>query len=108
MRLFFFNDTATTEIYTLSLHDALPIARLGLINALQSIAFAACTCMQCCVMVESFVVLGGSGRHEMERRGRCGKSFVQCIRAAAGSYMGLDRKSTRLNSSHLVISYAVF
>ena len=66
-------------------------ARLGLINPLQSIAFAACTCMQCCVMVESFVVLGGSGRHEMERRRRCRKSFVQCIRAAAGSYMGFQK-----------------
>src|SRR5215510_15770839 len=67
---FFFNDTATTEIYTLSLHDALPI----------------------------------------------------CIRPAAGSpcrtprrdpagparRRDTDRKSTRLNSSHVAISYAVF
>src|SRR2546426_11606864 len=62
---FFFNDTATTEIYTLSLHDALPI----------------------CV-------------HDRARRvpDVCGP---HCRR-------GGDRKSTRLNSSHLVISYAVF
>src|SRR5260221_10016054 len=63
---FFFNDTATTEIYTLSLHDALPI----------SAARSGSTC-----------------RH----RRCCGSSP-----AAA------DRKSTRLNSSHTVISYAVF
>src|SRR5574343_957909 len=62
---FFFNDTATTEIYTLSLHDALPIfptwisfGRLNFINAIHNLV--------------------------------------------------LDRKSTRLNSSHITISYAVF
>src|SRR5215204_7389605 len=60
---FFFNDTATTEIYTLSLHDALPIA-------------------------------APSGR---------------CTWPRAGCRPGRrDRKSTRLNSSHTVISYAVF
>src|ERR1039457_2754108 len=64
---FFFNDTATTEIYTLSLHDALPIfGNLKLPPA----------------------------RH-WENRGIIHAQF-------------LDRKSTRLNSSHLVISYAVF
>src|ERR1022692_3522289 len=60
---FFFNDTATTEIYTLSLHDALPIYR----------------------------------KPWWEGRGF----------RAYGRPLG-DRKSTRLNSSHLVISYAVF
>src|SRR6266850_5116179 len=60
---FFFNDTATTEIYTLSLHDALPIWP--------------CT----------------TRRPPWARRCRS---------------MPTDRKSTRLNSSHLVISYAVF
>src|SRR5256885_11538019 len=68
---FFFNDTATTEIYTLSLHDALPIS-----------------------------------------------SHVGAIYGKAARELGyhpfpapsanIDRKSTRLNSSHLVISYAVF
>src|SRR5215216_7702381 len=62
---FFFNDTATTEIYTLSLHDALPISR-----------------RRCC------------GRLTRGRRGRPPTSP--------------DRKSTRLNSSHQIISYAVF
>src|SRR3989442_7631948 len=75
---FFFNDTATTEIYTLSLHDALPIWTLA------GLALAAG---------------GGRGgararRGERVRRGR---------RRRRG-----DRKSTRLNSSHVRISYAVF
>src|SRR3989337_3394096 len=64
---FFFNDTATTEIYTLSLHDALPISRGG--------------CRT-----------GRSDRSRPRARGRCPS----------------DRKSTRLNSSHGSISYAVF
>src|SRR5256885_11736720 len=70
--LFFFNDTATTEIYTLSLHDALPIC--GQAHAQPSARR-----------------LGG-GLHG-------GARIVQFVQ---------DRKSTRLNSSHLVISYAVF
>src|SRR2546422_1952452 len=65
---FFFNDTATTEIYTLSLHDALPISRIG-----------------------------DDGRlHELA-------SDRRIVRLGEG-----DRKSTRLNSSHGYISYAVF
>src|SRR5260221_971929 len=62
---FFFNDTATTEIYTLSLHDALPISAAGPPG-----------CSRWC----------------------CNHS----------SSTTTDRKSTRLNSSHTVISYAVF
>src|SRR6266853_4265380 len=61
--IFFFNDTATTEIYTLSLHDALPIS--------------------CCP--------------------RCAPGSP-----AWSSETARDRKSTRLNSSHSQISYAVF
>src|ERR1035437_9212271 len=65
--LFFFNDTATTEIYTLSLHDALPICR--------------------------------------RQPGSAFRPARQCWR----SYRPRpDRKSTRLNSSHANISYAVF
>src|SRR2546426_12025507 len=78
---FFFNDTATTEIYTLSLHDALPIS-LGIRAAVGGTA--------------SFRSLGILGQKSLPRRQQ-GRS------AGVG-----DRKSTRLNSSHLVISYAVF
>src|SRR5258707_6268342 len=75
---FFFNDTATTEIYTLSLHDALPIYRrqsrlLGL---------------------DHRDVHGGRGG-QVAGVSRLGRSHG-------------DRKSTRLNSSHANISYAVF
>src|SRR5207248_11354399 len=68
---FFFNDTATTEIYTLSLHDALPI----LSSAPSAHDRAESECSQL----------------HNDREGR-----------------GQDRKSTRLNSSHRTISYAVF
>src|SRR6266508_5548360 len=64
--IFFFNDTATTEIYTLSLHDALPISWPG-----------------------------------SWRRATFSAAAPRTMRAP-------DRKSTRLNSSHVAISYAVF
>src|SRR2546430_6983181 len=77
---FFFNDTATTEIYTLSLHDALPISVLrgvllpeGVLRLLPVVP----------VLVPLHRNLGRVVRHA-------------------------DRKSTRLNSSHSQISYAVF
>src|SRR5438552_19136830 len=70
--LFFFNDTATAEIYTLSLHDALPISKI-------------------CARAES--------RWAWVRP----PSLVLSCSASA-----VDRKSTRLNSSHQIISYAVF
>src|SRR6266508_6405596 len=70
---FFFNDTATTEIYTLSLHDALPI----------------CLCLSL-----------------SRRRFLCSTASVPISPTRPRS--GTDRKSTRLNSSHVAISYAVF
>src|SRR3712207_7160586 len=83
---FFFNDTATTEIYTLSLHDALPI----------------------CMRGSSWV--GLAGRHRGRRR-RAGAGVARRrLRRQAGADLATfeDRKSTRLNSSHANISYAVF
>src|SRR5260221_10399760 len=90
---FFFNDTATTEIYTLSLHDALPIcddAFLAGYGAAQAIpgplfAFAA--------------YLGAIA--QPSPHGATVERWRQDRRQT-------DRKSTRLNSSHTVISYAVF
>src|SRR2546430_14962065 len=76
---FFFNDTATTEIYTLSLHDALPI--LALDSATSGIASA-----------QAGIAAG-----------HC--DVASYINAAVAA---IDRKSTRLNSSHSQISYAVF
>src|SRR5438067_12434108 len=79
---FFFNDPSTTEIYTLSLHDALPISADQVADAGGGRAGA---------------VRGG--QHPARRRG-----------AVRGARRGrqADRKSTRLNSSHVSISYAVF
>ena len=75
---FFFNDTATTEIYTLSLHDALPISQNKIVN-LHPFTFHLNNPQLC------------SG----------GTDVLLWIHTA-------DRKSTRLNSSHRCISYAVF
>src|SRR2546422_5264946 len=75
---FFFNDTATTEIYTLSLHDALPIYAVRL-SPERGRPFAQ--------LVEQIWVAGVLARAGLPDR---------------------DRKSTRLNSSHGYISYAVF
>src|SRR5258708_26336497 len=73
---FFFNDTATTEIYTLSLHDALPI------------------------YPSTARHLRWEGRQP--RPSRCRSRDRRTVSAE------VDRKSTRLNSSHQIISYAVF
>src|SRR5438876_7552502 len=77
--LFFFHDTATPDIYTLSLHDALPISALRW-TALSPTA--------------------GSGWREQPLPPSRNASGSGCSRQ--------DRKSTRLNSSHPSISYAVF
>src|SRR2546426_7613045 len=86
---FFFNDTATTEIYTLSLHDALPILNDPRGEAHGKIEPA------------RTVPQIGFGR----RYARCAAGVGAADGSSAAS---VDRKSTRLNSSHLVISYAVF
>src|SRR5256886_10594417 len=84
---FFFNDTATTEIYTLSLHDALPISRGGLDALLGPERPGE-------EPVTPFVLLDGVH-----------KQWSPTVRVGP---LSLDRKSTRLNSSHSQISYAVF
>src|SRR2546430_8579164 len=77
---FFFNDTATTEIYTLSLHDALPI----------------------CDLLRAFPLeVGVADREHLVDEQHVG-IHVDRDRETE------DRKSTRLNSSHSQISYAVF
>src|SRR5438270_7543735 len=72
VNFFFFNDPAPTEIYTLSLHDALPISLFG--GRLRKAA-------------------NGPGDRDL---------------GSGNRGLGRDRKSTRLNSSHSQISYAVF
>src|SRR3712207_8759103 len=88
--ILFFNDTATTEIYTLSLHDALPIlARSGQPFGLDTQA----------------ADVRAHWRHG--RRAHGGPSRTRRRRPELGLPVQ-DRKSTRLNSSHAKISYAVF
>src|SRR5688572_33094446 len=82
---FFFNDTATTEIYTLTLHDALPILldgpqELGLFRSTQ----------------------GGGGAVNVD------DNIERPYSQELSTHLERDRKSTRLNSSHSQISYAVF
>src|SRR2546426_9352558 len=84
---FFFNDTATTEIYTLSLHDALPISPRP--------------------------ITSGTSRADkvgadLGDRARSAQLHRSLQLAREDFQRAADRKSTRLNSSHLVISYAVF
>src|SRR3712207_7977629 len=86
---FFFNDTATTEIYTLSLHDALPIFIGAILLALGLSLYL--------LLREALL----SGIEDTTRS--------RAIAAARALESGEeDRKSTRLNSSHANISYAVF
>src|SRR5258707_4044505 len=93
---FFFNDTATTEIYPLSLHDALPISqRKQRVHG----AYGAAACAG----------LGGaSADQDGDNERRHGVVQSSRERAAAAVDVDIDRKSTRLNSSHANISYAVF
>src|SRR2546429_3952588 len=97
--LFFFNDTATTEIYTLSLHDALPIykesAYPGELSGgqQQRVAIARALAMRPELILFDEV----TSALDPETVGE----VLTVIR-------DLDRKSTRLNSSYGYISYAVF
>src|SRR3712207_7625014 len=92
MSFFFFNDTATTEIYTLSLHDALPIfMKLRLATSL----FLSTLMGRCDQHLSTPSSLNGGAEHRI---------CQLTMRYRPGG----DRKSTRLNSSHANISYAVF
>src|SRR5258708_37152405 len=90
---FFFNDTATTEIYTLSLHDALPIS-----------CGKSCPAQKDCYESDDYRL---RRRQCTLRRARLASSRGG-IRADKFTRDEADRKSTRLNSSHQIISYAVF
>src|SRR5258708_25436946 len=99
---FFFNDPATPEIYTLSLHDALPI----------------------CHGIRPRLHRGGAARaHELSRALHPRRDLSRAAGREGGRAQplpvgpraidlavdeALDRQSTRLNSSHQIISYAVF
>src|SRR2546429_2012048 len=85
---FFFNDTATTEIYTLSLHDALPI--------------------YVWVFDFEYLALVYLRPFQIKDLAKTGDAEKKWLGAEWGLKVYTDRKSTRLNSSHGYISYAVF
>src|SRR3712207_8267327 len=90
--LFFFNDTATTEIYTLSLHDALPIS----CNFRCIWSFKRCPVL----VIPELMPIASPWNIPFEGIGQKPSLLPYSI--------NIDRKSTRLNSSHATISYAVF
>src|SRR2546430_5690104 len=92
---FFFNDTSTTEIYTLSLHDALPIyplRRHALIFFPREATQTGCRVDH--GLLEHCSIVPGA--------------WFDGMRGCEPGLPSVDRKSTRLNSSHSQISYAVF
>src|SRR2546427_9364062 len=93
---FFFNDTATTEIYTLSLHDALPISPAARHLGPRRLRRRA--------------ALHHGARHQRRAAARArGEAHARARRPRRVDQPRFqDRKSTRLNSSHSQISYAVF
>src|SRR3712207_8191612 len=95
---FFFNDTATTEIYTLSLHDALPILAFMLIDPLNRVI--------------PFFAMRNPAINKIYANtifGQVNITIPHNITLFQGlKVIIIDRKSTRLNSSHANISYAVF
>src|SRR5262245_62333540 len=93
--LFVFNDPAAPHIYTLSLHDALPIFAKIVVGA--------------CGLGMLFAVHGLPDRQGLANQRFC--LPLAALTVKAGAQVAVthgDRKSTRLNSSHLGISYAVF
>src|SRR3712207_8968943 len=95
---FFFNDTATTEIYTLSLHDALPISPPFYASAVYLRQTSGI------LVVYRRVKRPSGGRYEDHQELPRNHSRAERV----VHRRSLDRKSTRLNSSHANISYAVF
>src|SRR3712207_7326742 len=89
VHFFFFNDTATTEIYTLSLHDALPISEADRPSDDRERG-------------------DRPARRDLHRPGRRTPRWHRLDQRGVRRHRRPDRKSTRLNSSHANISYAVF
>src|SRR3712207_6865697 len=91
LHFFFFNDTATTEIYTLSLHDALPI----------------CSTQRAGQIWSGYLTEVQEINTTFARRAT--ETWIEAFRKQTElNQRMVDRKSTRLNSSHANISYAVF
>src|SRR5437870_6920682 len=91
--LFFFKSPSPTEISTLSLHDALPIYFARIAAAVKEIVS---------IIAAQRVIAGAAVQLFIARSAR------QRVVTSFAKKLVLDRKSTRLNSSHVAISYAVF
>src|SRR5207253_9543574 len=99
VNLFFLSeDSASTEIYTLSLHDALPISRWRLAHLCSSPG----RCSSCPAPGPA------TSRGRSNRKGQPPSAGTATTRRQRRQSPNRDRKSTRLNSSHVAISYAVF
>src|SRR5439155_24519636 len=100
-----FNAPATTVIYTLSLHDALPISKRGVAHLFSQKPALKCS-----------IVKGSPCGHELRAEDGVGpgiefplgSDFASEHREAPGEVTPQDRKSTRLNSSHVAMPYSVF
>src|SRR5690554_7290162 len=98
--IFFFNDTATTEIYTLSLHDALPISQDSRVTEAVNINHLRTLLLD---SNEGLWIGTQNGVHYKEQNSDTFNPYLYKQNST-----DKDRKSTRLNSSHVRISYAVF
>src|SRR3712207_8215857 len=98
---FFLNDPATPEIYTLSLHDALPILQGG---TAAPVLLTRANAEQ----VDAAQALAGDGTPTPTTGGHLVSWRHSPRRPSNVAVVTADRKSTRLNSSHANISYAVF
>src|SRR5258707_10319056 len=104
---FFFNDTATTEIYTLSLHDALPICSLTTTIRLSGAAAAQASATG---ELQGYIFVPSPARATLRYPAEA-RVLRPVLEERVLDYPfedRTDRKSTRLNSSHANISYAVF
>src|SRR5690242_20770548 len=89
--LSFYHYTATTHLYTLSLHDALPISKARMIH---------------CAPPASAAATSATSNRNMSMQTPAEQELAALIVSSLN--LEKDRKSTRLNSSHMSISYAVF
>src|SRR5690606_39528303 len=99
-RFFFSNDSTTTDIYTLSLHDALPISlkKGEIILSFDSKKEA--------IQLQNLKIQIATQKQRVEQDRANEKQYEIALREKSADLK--DRKSTRLNSSHVKISYAVF
>src|SRR5260221_6608007 len=105
--IFFFNDTATTEIYTLSLHDALPISPLCEEPPMLRNGYPTLISLNnSAKLTDEMLTVWSRILHARQDARLIILACMQYSRPNRKHF--IDRKSTRLNSSHTVISYAVF